>query len=45
MKRDDTGFMGKTAYPFSAKLNTIEMGKVAVDIFELLRNQKLFYKE
>jgi len=33
-KRDANGFVGKTAYPYSAKLSTIEMGKVAIDILE-----------
>lgn len=44
-KRDENGFKGKTSYPFSAKLNTIKMGEVAIDIFELLRNNKLYQKE
>ena len=35
--RDENGFIGKTAYPWSAKLNTIEMGKVAFDILEIKR--------
>jgi len=26
--------MGRAQYPWSAKLNTIEMAKVAIDIFE-----------
>jgi len=44
-KRDANGFRGKTVYPWSAKLNTIEMGKVAVDILELKRNNREFMKE
>jgi len=44
-KRDENGFVGKTAYPFSAKLNTIELGKVAFDILELKRNQREHEKE
>ena len=39
-KRDENGFVGKTAYPSSAKLDTIEMGKVAYDVLELKRNQR-----
>ena len=39
-KRDENGYVGKTVYPWSAKLNTIEMGKVAFDIFELKRNNR-----
>lgn len=41
-KRDESGFVGKTQYPWSAKLNTIEMGKVAVDILEMKRNMREF---
>jgi len=44
-KRDEHGFVGKTVYPFSAKLNTIELGKVAFDILELKRNQREFREE
>jgi hypothetical protein len=44
-KRDENGFKGKTAYPYSAKLSTIKMGEVAIDIFEMLRNNKLYMKE
>ena len=44
-KRDENGFVGKTQYPWSAKLNTIEMGKIAVDILELKRNNREFLKE
>lgn len=44
-KRDENGFVGKTAYPFSAKLSTIELGKVAYDILELKRNAREHQKE
>ena len=44
-KRDENGYVGKTVYPWSAKLNTIEMGKVAFDIFELKRNNREYQKE
>jgi hypothetical protein len=37
--------VGKTNYPFSAKLNTIEMGKVAIDILEMKRNNREFFSE
>jgi len=43
--RDENGFVGKTVYPWSAKLNTIEMGKVAVDVLELKRNNREYQKE
>jgi hypothetical protein len=43
--RDDNGFVGKTAYPWSAKLNTIEMGKVAFDVLEMKRTQREYYRE
>jgi hypothetical protein len=43
--RDENGYVGKTNYPFSAKLSTIELGKVAVDILEVKRNNREFYKE
>jgi hypothetical protein len=36
--RDENGFVGKTAYPYSAKLSTIEMGKVAYDVLEMKRS-------
>lgn len=36
-QRDDSGYAGKVEYPHSAKLETIAMGKVAVDIFEQRR--------
>lgn len=42
---DSNGYVGKTVYPWSAKLNTIELGKVAVDIFERKRNKREFMKE
>ena len=41
-QRDDNGFIGKTVYPWSAKLNTIQMEKVAFDIFENRRNEREF---
>jgi hypothetical protein len=44
-KRDENGYVGKTVYPWSAKLDTIELGKVAVDIFEMKRNNREFLKE
>ena len=43
--RDENGFLGKTAYPWSAKLNTIEMGKVAFDILEIKRQQREYLNE
>lgn len=39
-KRDENGYEGMTKYPWSAKLNTIEMGKVAFDVFEMKRHQR-----
>lgn len=45
MKRDATGFVGQSKYPWSAKLNTIELGKVAVDIFEGMRAMRDYQKE
>ena len=44
-KRDENGYVGKTVYPWSAKLNTIELGKVAFDILELKRNNREYTKE
>ena len=44
-KRDENGFVGKTVYPWQAKLNTIELGKVAYDILELKRNQREYFRE
>jgi len=44
-KRDSTGFVGKAAYPESAKLNTKELGKVAVNIFEGMRAMREYKKE
>jgi hypothetical protein len=44
-KRDENGFLGKTVYPWSAKLNTIELGKVAMDVFEMKRSIREFKKE
>jgi hypothetical protein len=44
-KRDENGFVGKTSYPISAKLSTIELEKVAYDILELKRNQREHQKE
>ena len=32
--RDDSGYLGATAYPWSAKLDTIALGEVAFDVFE-----------
>ena len=43
--RDENGFVGKTAYPYSAKLNTIEMGKVAFDVLEMKRTQREYRTE
>ena len=34
-----------TQYPWSAKLNTIEMGKVAFDVFEMKRHQREYRQE
>lgn len=36
-KRDAAGYSGKAAYPKSAKLETIKMGEIATDIFEVRR--------
>lgn len=44
-KRDENGFVGKTVYPWSAKLNTIEMGKVAFDIMEHKRVHREYKRE
>lgn len=44
-KRDESGYEGMTKYPWSAKLNTIEMGKVAFDIFEMKRHQREYRQE
>jgi hypothetical protein len=43
--RDENGFVGKTAYPYSAKLSTIEMGKVAFDVLEMKRTQREYRTE
>ena len=43
--RDDNGYTGKTAYPYSAKLSTIEMGKVAFDVLEMKRTQREYRQE
>jgi hypothetical protein len=43
--RDENGFIGKTAYPYSAKLSTIEMGKVAFDVLEQKRIQREYRTE
>lgn len=43
--RDENGFVGKTAYPWSAKLNTIEMGKVAFGVLEIKRQQREYLNE
>ena len=45
LKRDATGYVGQTKYPWSAKLNTIDLGKVAVDIFEGMRALRDYQKE
>jgi len=42
---DETGYQGKIAYPHSAKLNTIKMGKVAFDVLESLRNKREYKME
>ncbi len=44
-KRDESGFVGKTKYPWSAKLNTIEMAKVAFDVLEMKRVQREYTSE
>ena len=44
-KRDSTGYVGKSKYPWSAKLNTIEMGKIAVDIFEWKKFLREYWAE
>jgi hypothetical protein len=43
--RDENGFVGKKDYPWSAKLNTIAMEKVAYDVFEIKKNMREFNKE
>jgi hypothetical protein len=43
--RDENGFVGKTAYPYSAKLSTIEMGKIAFDVLEVKRVQREYRNE
>jgi len=43
--RDETGYLGATKYPWSAKLDTISLGKVAVDIFEQKRLQREHLQE
>lgn len=37
--------MGAAAYPWSAKLNTIEMGKVAFDVLEMKRTNREYRRE
>lgn len=37
-KRDETGFVGMTQYPWSGKLNTLALGEVAFDVFEAKRH-------
>lgn len=32
--RDESGYLGATAYPWSAKLDTIALGEVAFDVLE-----------
>lgn len=32
--RDDSGYLGATSYPWSAKLDTIALGEVAFDVLE-----------
>ena len=44
-QKDATGFTGKVPYPYSAKLSTIEMGKVAFDVLEMKRHQREYLKE
>jgi len=44
-KRDESGYMGAAAYPWSAKLNTIEMGKVAFDVLEMKRTNREYRRE
>ena len=44
-KRDENGFVGKAQYPWSAKLNTIEMGKIAFDVLEMKRVQREYQRE
>jgi hypothetical protein len=41
-KIDNTGYNGATQYPKSAKLETIKMGAVAIDIFEHRRLRRDF---
>lgn len=43
--RDESGFVGSTKYPSSAKLSTIAMGKVAYDVLEMKRLQREHIKE
>lgn len=44
-QKDASGFTGKVPYPYSAKLSTIEMGKVAFDVLEMKRHQREYLKE
>jgi len=44
-KRDSRGFVGNAKYPWSAKLNTISMGKVAFDVMEMKRVQREYNRE
>ena len=43
--KDDSGYQGKSAYPSSAKLSTIAMGKVAFDVLEIKRHQREYKQE
>jgi hypothetical protein len=43
--RDSTGYIGAAKYPWSAKLDTLALGKVALDIFEQKRLQREHAKE
>ena len=43
--RDENGFVGNKKYPWSAKLNTLKLEKVAYDVFQIKRNQRDYYKE
>lgn len=44
-QKDASGFAGKVPYPYSAKLSTIEMGKIAFDVLEMKRHQREYARE
>jgi hypothetical protein len=44
-ERDENGFVGRVDYPWSAKLNTLKLEKVAFDLFEYKKNVREYEKE